>query len=111
MNRPKFEMFSKVQIGTNGHRLKFVVDSIVYNYTYKQYEYGNKADDVCALEGSLELHQEPQKKKLFAWESPDGVILHVKTEHIGAEVFYRLKMNGNGFKRAPEYDIEYPETK
>lgn len=109
MQQPKFNYGDKVTVRGGGK--PFEVFAIGYDpesgFYYKDEYHGSAFEK----EGNLMIYKEPQKKKLYAWSSHDGVILHVNEGEVGTEVFYRLGLRGGSFKRAPEYDIDFPEAK
>lgn len=109
MNQPKFKVGEVVK-DDYGHIFKIQWinwDAATYFYIGDIKE----GSWTQAPEKVLKLYQEPQKKKLYAWASRDGVVFHVKNENVGREVFYRLRLDAQSFERSPGDDIEYPETK
>lgn len=59
-------------------------------------------------ESDLEIYQEPQRKKLYAYSVDEGLL--GKTSEV--RLFKKeLSENWKAFVREPEYDIEYPEAK
>lgn len=99
MKQPKFKFGECVKyIGKSATkwsvRLVYWCDK-VGEYVYENHQ-GTMTPESC-----LELYQEPQKKKLYAYHegfNPRGQI----------HFFPYEKLEGNFLVRAPEYDIEYP---
>lgn len=109
MNQPKFKFGDKVVSDCTGK--PFTIDKIEFNgeefiYFGKDYVHQNGCGEFI-----LSPFKEPQKKKLYAWSSLDGVVFHVKNENVGREVFHRIGIDAQNFKRDPDYDIEYSEPK
>jgi len=58
---------------------------------------------------SFEIYEEPQPRKLYAFENERGDIRFKKSDNVSQ---FSIKENGIGvyvLKRAPEYDINYEE--
>lgn len=110
MNQPKFKFGDRAEyvspcrtMGTVFHinKIEFHVNNSDGSGEYKY--------NGAYWESEISLYQEPQKKKLYAWASHDGVIFHVKNKDAGKEVFHRIGIDAQSFTRSPEDDIEYPE--
>jgi hypothetical protein len=99
MNQPKFKFGDKVYL-KNG--VGFQVNSIIQNGN-GEYLYNSPRH----FEHDLELYQEPQKKKLYAFSYPElGPMEFFKSEQEGFD--YGVSACTH-LKRAPDYDIEYLE--
>lgn len=100
--QPKFNFGDRVK-SLCTHK-PFTIDKIEQRdsgeYAYFGKDYTNPHG---CLEYVLELYQEPQKKKLYAYEFRDGEGVTVK--------FYKQKLDERVYSPCPEYDIEYPEGK
>lgn len=100
--QPRFKFGDKV---TRKGYEPFEVDQIERCRVTSTYFYNDRDP-----EHLLELYQEPQKKKLYAWKSRDGAIFHVAGKDTGTEIFCRIGIDAQSFIRAPEYDLEYPDS-
>jgi hypothetical protein len=105
MNQPKFKFGDKVQ--TKYGRV-FEIELIRRN----QFDKGlfayvdERAGGISYDESELKLYQEPQKKKLYAYEGSrfyDGEKNYIYINFSTEEYI-------KGPRRCPEYDIEYPEA-
>lgn len=104
MNQPKFKFGDRLKRLCSPSKT-FIVSSIsIYDDSFV---YSGEGNSTGSLEYALELYQEPQKKKLYAYDTPAGVIHHFKSEEAG-EKFKRV--NCVDWNRTPEYDIEFPEV-
>lgn len=101
MNQPKFKFGDKVL-----HEGKwFEVGAISYNKKAGDYFYNSEAQIYSWMkESDLELYQEPQKKKRFAYIATNGEIKDFTSEQDKSF----NDDEGRLWRRAPEYDIEYP---
>lgn len=99
MNQPKFKIGDRV-CPVSYHN-PFIVESI---YTNKKGSSYSGENALCVLEESLELYQEPQKKKLYAYRNEFGLIQWSESD------FPKVKDRANDeiLDRKPEYDLEYP---
>lgn len=100
MNQSRFK-FGDCVID-KGTKKKFYVFAIASSgsgfYSYRDEYYKS----LFIRESDLELYQEPQRKKLYAFrDKEDGEIRFYEEE------ITRYKSG----PRVPEYDIEYPESK
>lgn len=102
MNQPKFKFGDKVAIA-NGYA--FGIGKIIQCEKTGEYKYSYHQEGNLYPESDLELCQEPQKKKLYAFR---------KCAWPGNITFFDFDGSKdpfpNGFNRTPEYDIEYPEA-
>lgn len=98
----KFNFGDKVKIKATGKT--FIVDHMrLVNDLGVQYWNGLDSGESCARlynEKELELYQEPQKKKLYAFCDEYGFVTFQTCEQ---------ELNSN-YKRAPEFDIEYKDA-
>lgn len=110
MNQPKFKIDDTVYYPGRKDRegMRFTVTKIEI-IGCGEYVYLDHRESPVHI-SHLELYQEPQNKKLYAWASHDGVIFHVKNKDAGREVFHRIGIDAQSFTRSPEDDIEYPEA-
>ena len=100
MNQPRFKFGDKVRVTDyvaepcEIHSIKKEKDGFLYYISGKNFglEYS---------ESRLELYQEPQKKKLYAFWSED---------EDGVEIVFRPVGTHSSMERCPEYDIEYPSS-
>ncbi len=99
MNQPKFKIGDV--LFSHSWKCKFEVDSI--RITASGIYYAEETTDYVE-EKEVELYQEPQKKKLYAY-SLDDIVIHLKKKY---DHYYHA---GALWNRSPEYDIEYPEVK
>ena len=102
MNQPKYSFGQKLLFGDYDEKsLCFEVKFI--QKTNAWFLYSEDGDNFYA-ESHVELYQEPQKKKLYAWKYDNDceIIFCLSGEDLGRSEFCR---------RVPEYDIEYPEEK
>lgn len=80
---------------------KVVKDGERYEY---HDEHNNGREDLWFYEDELELYQEPQKKKLYAYKDDyEHVVFCTK------DIVF-ITEDGIKYIRSPEYDIEYPES-
>lgn len=112
MNQPKFKFGDEV--AKNGFNFTVMKISFIPLNSDGTGEF--KYND-SYWESGLELYQEPQKKKLYAYRIPNG---EIKLFEKDADVKLMLVHYPSGdikfvavkeLERAPEYDIEYPESK
>lgn len=104
MKQPKFKFGDRVKDKSHGQI--FEVEAVIF-HERKRFMYLVKPDSVimdCHFDGGyweddLELYQEPQAKKLYAYI--------FKTE-VGNQIGFFEQENESQFGRRPEYDIEYP---
>lgn len=102
MKQPKYK-FGDIVKSTGGEPFK--VASIKKRARCDLYVYDREEGDCATDEEFLEIYQEPQKKKLYAYKDNTGVIKFCTHENsFGARL-------GLLMTRVAEYDIEYPETK
>jgi hypothetical protein len=103
MKQPKFKFGEKVHfIKSNGEH-PFVIDQIKWckgplSYRYSEDGYGGFEED-------LELYQEPQKKKLYAYRVA-GMMGEIKM--FINELEWKIA-EVNHLERAEDWDVEYPE--
>lgn len=102
MNQPKFNFGDIVKDKLNGR--EFHVRKI--ELTRNGFFYAGKDQNQLAIIGcgqyeeNLEIYQEPKKKKLKAIEYKDGEVRFFSGD---------ISPLSHMWKRAPEFDIEYPE--
>lgn len=100
MNQPKFKFGDKVKCYERGI---FTVERIQLIKGFYSYSFSDEPNRFSP-EPSLELYQEPQKKKLYAYTtSIEGNTRNIEFKTVGG--IY------NNLDRVPEYDIEYPDAK
>jgi len=108
MKQPKFKFGDRLVCAEANE--VFVVTNIL-QYPDSRFMYlpkgtstpGNDPYDGGYWEDSLELYQEPKKKKLFAYISNGIVIFSIWEKSV-------ISFNDEIFARCPMGDIEYPET-
>lgn len=104
VNQPKFKIGDKVTYEAH----VFEVDLIRRNKAYEQFEYQDSNGYHSCLENSLELYQEPQKKKLYAYRVRGSTGIFYSP-------FDRLDESNEMVVRTSGHDkngsIEYPEGK
>lgn len=103
MNQPKFKFGDKVKVKDTDKT--FIIDHmrLVFNDMGVQYwGKGGSFSSQVYTEDQLELYQEPKKRKIYAFEDKYGWVEFRSSETI--------PRNYKGWKRIPEYDIEYPEA-
>jgi hypothetical protein len=105
MNQPKFKFGDKVRSWATEqvfivHNIKRCTNGCYFYHPNDQYNDWVK-------EKELELYQEPQKKKLYAYKNECGMIQFCERQ------FEAMKDRANDeiLRASPEYDIEYPEAK
>lgn len=103
MDQPKFKFGDKVR---EGGQSPFIVGAVSFNEDSGSYTYTDKCFKPWHKEERLELVQEPRKKKLYAHKLAPADSLWERVDFFTSE-----KPADSCFKRAPEYDIEYPEPK
>lgn len=105
MNQPKFKFGDKVKCKKEAS--PFYVNIIRWSRVFKMFEYMENEHSNSFYEQDLELHQEPQKKKLYAYR------LHGKLGEIKMLIqeIDENTANVNYLIRELEYDTEYPEAK
>jgi hypothetical protein len=108
MQQPKFLPGQKVKPKTG---VPFKISSVYWHKD--EWMYAPDEGFFHNKESDLELYQEPQKKKLYAYES-DGFIFfkrHESNAHpTNKDVSGYDAINWEHvYKRIPEYDLEYPE--
>lgn len=109
MNQPRFKFGDKVAHGDT----VFKIDKIEWVRCDSGTEYllhgfilkGSGYDRCSFPESNLQLCQEPQKKKLYAYTRPGTDEIKLSTKEINDRLCSQF------WDRAPEYDIEYPEAK
>ena len=111
MQQPKFKFGDIVQgVGDRGEKVIFEITDIK-KYP-DNFAYSNSSIDGYFDEKDIELYQEAQKKKLYAY----WVELKVFHDHdfgiqlIGFHPNEEYCKHSPHMRRAPEYDIEYPES-
>jgi hypothetical protein len=96
MNQPKFKFGDKVIGKENQFTVKGIAECEDGYFYSGVGEHGWRG---CGYEHNLELYQEPQKKKLYAYRvSVVGEIKLYDHEKLG---------RFEDLKRAPDYDIDY----
>ena len=98
MNQPKFKLGDRViGAGFSG----YVKINGIREVPYKnKWEYTWAYQVIWAPEDSLDLYQEPQKKKLYAFVKYDSGWVGFRTDDTDRD---------EDMRRAPELDIEYPD--
>lgn len=103
MNQPKFKFGDKVRTIGSPDDFFFRVDGIkIETGGLREFMYAESNSDFYR-ESKLELYQEPKKKKLYAFMDTMDTSQHVM--FLAKEPEKRPAQ----MKRAPEYDIEYPD--
>lgn len=104
MNQPKFLFGEKVVQKNKRTNRQFVVAIIRLRDGIFQYGCDHEAAYLW-FEEDLELYQEPQKKKLYAYKYEEAIVFSVTDA--------KWLSIGRAYEahRAPEYDIEYPGVK
>lgn len=112
MNQPKFKFGDKVKV--KGHTDEYAFDVFEVSCGQHGYLYSTPHSGEY-LEASIELYQEPQKKKLYAYkkQKPTPRAVSVPPKYIFEVLFYTEDglTCEHGYERFPEFDIEYPDSK
>lgn len=100
MKQPKFKFIDLLKPKAQDEKGRYPV--VIY-IRGGEYFYSFDETEIGLREEAIELYQEPQKKKLYAYEK-DALVVFAKTEKSVNPILFL----GAKFKRSPEYDIEYP---
>jgi hypothetical protein len=103
MKHPKFKFGDKLVFKGS----PFIVKAI--HYAHERFFYGEDGSDGRKMyeEGCVEIYQEPEKKKLYAY---------LWNKDISGEVMFNVnpELSGSMYEawtRIPNFDIEFPEAK
>jgi len=110
MNQPKFKIGDNVR---HSDGRIFIVNGVLSWALYKNgteektFAYIKDMSMTPEVERELELYQEPEKKKLYAYKSEHGDEVKLTSRECGEWVGHYT----DRYFRCSEYDIEYPEAK
>lgn len=100
MDQPKFKFGDSLIRTKEFYKDDRITVNIIKKDKCGKFWYGEN-DAVKYGETSLELYQEPQNKKLYAYKSVQGHVVFSESEIHGPQI------NGYGTQRDPHYDLDY----